>query len=127
MNVGGTPLEVVHRFLKAMETKDYDAGLKYVAPDCEYENLPLGKVMGPQGVRSVLEPFFAPTIENKFDILREAVSGPIVFVERLDRHLVKTGWVNLPVTGVFEVRDGLIHVWREYFDAATIMSKWPTS
>ncbi len=121
----GTPRDVVFAFLRAFEAKDYDTALRYVAPDCAYENMPLGKVQGPEGVRSVLEPFFAPTIENKFDILREATNGPIVFVERLDRHLVKTGWVNLPVTGVFEVRDGLIQVWREYFDAATIVSKWP--
>jgi limonene-1,2-epoxide hydrolase len=119
------PREVVFAFLRAFEVKDYDTALRYIAANCEYENMPLGKVRGPQGVRSVLEPFFAPTIENKFDILREATNGPIVFVERLDRHLVKTGWVNLPVTGVFEVRDGLIQVWREYFDAATIVSKWP--
>jgi limonene-1,2-epoxide hydrolase len=119
------PREVVLAFLRAFEAKDYDTAQRYIAANCEYENMPLGKVQGPQGVRSVLEPFFAPTIENKFDILREATNGSIVFVERLDRHLVKTGWVNLPVTGVFEVRDGLIQVWREYFDAATIVSKWP--
>jgi limonene-1,2-epoxide hydrolase len=119
------PREVVFAFLRAFELKDYDTALRYIAANCEYENMPLGKVQGPLGVRGVLEPFFAPTIENKFDILREATNGPIVFVERLDRHLVKTGWVNLPVTGVFEVRDGLIQVWREYFDAATIVSKWP--
>ncbi len=127
MTDAAAPRDVALAFLKAMEVKDYDKALRYVAADCEYENLPLGKVKGPEGVRSVLEPFFAPTIENRFDILREASNGSVVFVERLDRHLVKTGWVNLPVTGVFEVRDGLIHVWREYFDAATIMSKWPTS
>jgi limonene-1,2-epoxide hydrolase len=127
MKNAGTPRDIAFAFLRAMEAKDYDEALRYVAHDCEYENIPLGKVKGPEGVRGVLEPFFAPTIENKFDILREASNGPIVFVERLDRHLVKTGWVNLPVTGVFEIRDGLIHVWREYFDAATIVSKWPTS
>jgi limonene-1,2-epoxide hydrolase len=27
--------------------------------------------------------------------------------------------------GVFEVEDGLITLWRDYFDAATILSKWP--
>lgn len=127
MKNAGIPRDVAFAFLRAMEAKNYDEALRYVASDCEYENIPLGKVKGPEGVRGVLEPFFAPTIENKFDILREASNGPIVFVERLDRHLVKTGWVNLPVTGVFEIRDGLIHVWREYFDAATIVSKWPMS
>ena len=120
-----TPIEVVKAFLNAMAVKDYDAGLAFVDDNCTYENLPMGKAIGPAGVRGVLEPFFAPTIENEFVILREAAVGPIVFLERLDRHLLATGWVELPVTGVYEVHNGLITVYRDYFDAATIISKWP--
>ena len=41
-------------------------------------------------------------------------------MERLDRHQFAKGWVELPVTGIFEVVDGLITEWREYFDFATI-------
>lgn len=122
-----SPLDVVHAFLKAMETLDYDTALPYIADSCEYENMPMGKVHGPAGVRSVLEPFFAPTLENEFKILRELAQGPLVFAERLDRHRIAKGWVELPVTGVFEVHDGKITLWRDYFDAATITSKWPTA
>ncbi|MCI3131395.1 limonene-1,2-epoxide hydrolase family protein [Phenylobacterium aquaticum] len=122
-----SPLDVVHAFLKAMETLDYDTALPYIADTCEYENMPMGKVHGPAGVRSVLEPFFAPTLENEFKILRELAQGPLVFAERLDRHRIAKGWVELPVTGVFEVHDGKITLWRDYFDAATITSKWPTA
>ena len=121
-----TPIEVVKAFNRAMEIKDYDTAVKFVSDDCEYTNMPMGTVRGPAGVRSVLEPFFAPTIENRLEILREAAVGPIVFLERLDRHLLPTGWVNLPVTGVYEVHDGLITVYRDYFDLATIQSKWPS-
>jgi limonene-1,2-epoxide hydrolase len=74
----------------------------------------------------VLEPFFAPTLENEFRILREAAAGSVVILERLDRHRLADKWVELPVTGVFEVHDGLISYWRDYFDIATIMPQWPT-
>ena len=30
------------------------------------------------------------------------------------------GRIELPVMGVFEVRDGRIAVWRDYFDLATV-------
>ena len=120
-----SPREVVDAFLAAMAVKDYDAGLVYIAANCDYDNLPLGKVVGPAGVRGVLEPFFAPTLENQFVILRAVADGPIVFMERLDRHRLDTGWVELPVTGVWEVHDGLITLWHDYFDAATIMKSWP--
>lgn len=120
-----TPIEIVTAFLDAMARKDYDAGLAFVADDCEYENLPMGRVTGPGGVRSVLEPFFGPVLENDLRILRQAAQGSTVFLERLDRHRLPDRWVELPVTGVFEVRGGKIAVWREYFDLATLMQRWP--
>ena len=122
-----SPLDVVKAFLKAMEPLDYDKASALMSETCEYENIPMGKVVGPDGMRSVLEPFFKPTIENEFRILRAAENGPIVIVERLDRHLLKSGWVELPVTGVFEVHNGKITLWRDYFDLNMILSKWPTA
>lgn len=119
------PLEIIKAMTDAMAVKDYDAALPWFTDDCEYINLPMSSVTGPAGVRSVLEPFFAPTIENEFRILRMAVQGDTVFTERLDRHLIDTGWVELPVTGVFVIRDGKIAVWREYFDLGTIVRQWP--
>jgi limonene-1,2-epoxide hydrolase len=116
---------IVKTFLNAMAVKDYDKGLVLVADACVYENLPMGKTTGPAGVRGVLEPFFASTLENDLRILREAASGDVVFVERLDRHRLADRWVELPVTGVFEVRDGKITVWREYFDLQTLFTAWP--
>jgi limonene-1,2-epoxide hydrolase len=120
-----TPLETVSAMTDAMAVKDYDRACRYFAPDCEYTNIPMGSVRGPEGVRATLEPFFAPTIENEFITLRSATEGNIVFVERLDRHRLADRWVELPVTGVFEVVDGKITVWRDYFDLATIMQHWP--
>lgn len=121
-----SPTAVVKAFLKAIEPLDYDAAVTFLAPDCEYTNPPpLGTVRGPKAIRAVVEPFFAPTLENEFRVLREAESGPLVFLERLDRHQLKGKLVELPVTGVFEVHDGLITSWRDYFDVATIMAQWP--
>jgi len=122
-----SPIDVVRTFLAAMEQLNFDAALALVSDNCEYTNLPLGTVHGPAGIRSVLEPFFAPTLENVFGVLREASTGPVVFMERLDRHRLADKWVELPVTGVWEVHDGRITLWREYFDAPTLLSHWPTS
>lgn len=120
-----TSLEVVQSFVAAIAKKDYDTALKYVADDCEYENIPMSKVTGPAGMRSVLEPFLAPTSENEFLVRRAVADGPTVFVERLDRHHIDTGWVELPVTGVFEIHDGKITVWNDYFDLGTLVKQWP--
>jgi limonene-1,2-epoxide hydrolase len=114
--------------MKDMANGDYDSAMKLIARDCEYINPPpLGAVRGPAAMRAVLEPFFAPTIENELKVLREASVGDVVFQERLDRHRLADKWVELPVTGVLEVRDGQIVYWRDYFDAATILSQWPAA
>lgn len=120
-------IETVKAFLDTMMRKDYDEGLKLVTSDVEYDNVPIGRVEGPEGIRAVLEPFFGPTITNEYEVLRELADGGTVILERLDRHLLENGWVELPVTGVFEVRDGKIALWRDYFDAATLMNKWPVA
>ena len=121
------PIEVVKAFLAAMAKKDFATALPYVAENCVYDNVPKGVVRGPEGVRAVLEPFFAPILENEFVLLREATKGPLVFIERLDRHRMPDGWVELPVTGVWEVHNGRITLWREYFDAGTLPKQkaWP--
>lgn len=121
-----SPVEVATAFLKAMEALDYDTGLTFVADDCEYTNLPMSSVRGPAGVRAVLEPFFAPTLSNEFRVLRIVAEGPRVVIERLDRHqLGPDRWAELPVVGVFEVENGKITVWREYFDLGTLVRQWP--
>jgi limonene-1,2-epoxide hydrolase len=122
-----SPIDVARQFMKLMEPLNYDAALKLVSATVTYTNPPpIGTVQGPAGIRAVLEPFFAPTLENEFRVLRAASAGPVVILERLDRHRLADKWVELPVMGVFEVHDGLITYWRDYFDAATIMSQWPT-
>ena len=115
------PGEVVAAFIQAFEAMDFDAALSFIAPECEYTNVPMGSAKGPEGVRSVLEPFFAPIDENHFVIHRKAVEGKVVFYERLDRHRLGDSWRELPVIGVFEVQDGLITLWREYFDLPTAL------
>jgi limonene-1,2-epoxide hydrolase len=120
-----TSLETVQAFVAAIARKDFDTALTYVAENCEYENIPMAKVTGPAAVRAVLEPFLAPTSENEFVVRRAVADGPVVFVERLDRHHIDTGWVELPVAGVFEVHDGKITVWNDYFDLGMLVNQWP--
>ncbi len=128
MTASPTPFAVATAFLQAMEPLDYDTAVRYVSAHCEYTNPPpFGTVYGPAGIRAVLEPFFAPTLDNEFRVLRHAGNGPVVMLERLDRHRLADRWVELPVTGVFHVHDGLITYWRDYFDVATILSQWPTA
>ena len=107
---------VVRAFMAAMTTKDYDTAMALIADDCEYDNVPFAAVRGPVATRAILEPAFEPIIENDFVLKRVLVDGPLVMVERLDRHHFPWGWRELPIAGIFEVNGGKITLWRDYFD-----------
>ena len=51
----------------------------------------------------------------------------IVMNERFDRFLVAGRWIEVPVAGLFVLRDGRIALWRDYFDAATYRSQTASS
>ena len=92
-----TPVEVVHAFLAAMEARDYATSLPLLTDDVEYQNMPLPAVHGRAAVRD------------------------LVMNERTDRFELSGAWVDLPVAGVFVVREEQISLWRDYFDLTTIM------
>ena len=120
-----SPLDTVTRFLAAALNQDWDTVTPMLTPDCEYANVPVGVVRGPQAARAALDEFLKPTLENTFVVKNHAENGDLLFLERVDRHRVQSGWVELPINSVFRIRDGKIALIREYFDVMTIAKQWP--
>jgi limonene-1,2-epoxide hydrolase len=56
----------------------------------------------------------------EFEMLHVAVRDNVVLTERIDTFTIGEAKVPLPVMGTFEVRDGKISAWRDYFDMAGI-------
>jgi limonene-1,2-epoxide hydrolase len=120
-----TSLSVVNAFIAAVERLDIDAAMSFLSPDCVYDNVPMKPLVGHDTIRAVLGSFMAPCTEIAWPVHRSAEAGPIVFNERTDRFLMPHGWVELGVTGVWEVHDGKITLWRDYFDLATYTNQMP--
>jgi limonene-1,2-epoxide hydrolase len=120
-----TPLAIVNAFIAGCEQMDLDTALELVADDVEYHNMPIDPVFGPDGIRQVLTMFMGGATEVEWVVHREACVGNVVFNERTDRFLIDGRWVELPVVGVWDVRDGKITRWRDYFDLATVMNQMP--
>lgn len=120
-----TPDELVSTFISHLSARDIDSALALVSPDCEYDNVPIGKSQGPDGIRAALTGFFAMAEDIEWETLRQVARGDLangtVLNERDDRLRLSGSWRSLPVCGVFEVRDGLITLWRDYFDRDTLM------
>jgi limonene-1,2-epoxide hydrolase len=122
-----SPLEVVHAFMAAAAVRDYDAAMELLTDDVEYQNMMLPAVHGKAAVRETLEALLALCTDSEWVTHRELASGDLVMNERTDRFEMGGTWVDLPVAGVFELRDGRIALWRDYFDLPTIMNAMPTA
>ena len=123
--MANSALDTVTRFLTEALNQNWDTALPLMTDDCVYTNVPVGTVHGPQAARAMLEQFLKPTIENTFVVKNHAQSGELLFLERVDRHRVQTGWVELPINSVFRLQDGRLAELREYFDVMTIAKQWP--
>ena len=118
-----TPLETVNAFLTAAAERDYDAALALVHDDVEYQNMMLPAVHGPQQLRETLEGLLALCSDSEWVTHRQLVDGDTVMNERTDRFEIGGEWLDLPVAGVFVVRDGRLALWRDYFDLQTVMTR----
>ena len=121
-----TPLETVNTFMNHIESKDVNAAEDLLAADISYENIPIDPVVGRDAVRQVLEGFLGSAGEVEWKVLSEWEVGNTVINERLDRFQIGDGWLELPVAGFFQVTDGLITLWRDYFDMGSYMSQFTT-
>ena len=113
--------QVVNAFMAAFDRKDLDGALALVTDDCDYDNVPLGDMRGREKMREFLAPIVAGNEPVQFEVLRQAAGDKVVMNERIDRFVMNGKPVALPVSGVFEVVDGKISFWRDYFDKGMFM------
>jgi len=120
-----SPEEVIATFVAAVERGDIDEALKHMAPDCEYDNVPMGKNVGHEAIRQTLAMFVSPENPARFEVVRQAAQGNLVFNERVDRLTIGGKRVEVPVVGVWEVDPGSakITLWRDYFDMGQVSSQ----
>jgi limonene-1,2-epoxide hydrolase len=118
-------LDVVNAFLKVCAKRDYDAAFELVTDVLEYQNMMLPAVHGKAAVQETCDMLLALCSGSEWLVHREVAQGDLVMNERTDRFEMNGTWTDLPVAGVFVLRDGLICSWHDYFDLQTIMSAMP--
>ncbi|MBI5940595.1 MAG: nuclear transport factor 2 family protein [Caulobacterales bacterium] len=114
--------QVVRDFIAAWTRLDVEELVQYFCEDGVYHNMPMKPVTGHDALRPFISAFLKDWASTEWDVLGLASAGDTVFAERLDRTVVGGKPVNLPCCGVFEMRDGRIKVWRDYFDMGTYVA-----
>ena len=91
-----------------------------MAPDCDYRNIPIAgdQHIGPDAAHDVLCRM-RDKWDIKLEVLKIAAMDDVVLTERNEHFDHKAGVkpsFDLPVMGTFELRDGKITAWRDYFE-----------
>lgn len=112
-------IQLIEEFVAAFNAKDVDKIMTLFSDDPVYHNMPGPPTKGAKAVRGLVSSFLTPAENVDWEILNIAESGDTVFAERIDRFVIGGKDIALPCNGVFEIRDGKIVEWRDYFDMAT--------
>lgn len=111
--------KIVRDFCAAWESRDQQRILDAFTDDAIYHNMPMAPAQGKDAIKGLLAMILGPATEVSFEIKHIVADGDVVLTERLDTFKMGDKTVTLPVMGTFELRDGKIAAWRDYFDLAT--------
>jgi limonene-1,2-epoxide hydrolase len=123
-----SPIEVVRRFCAAWSDNLGAPELAAFFTDAAvYHNIPMAPVTGREAIANKIASFIrpgAPGIESiELRVSNIAANGPVVLTERVDVFKLPNKSFELPVMGTFEVKDGKINAWRDYFDMNQFTSR----
>lgn len=108
-------IRIVEVFLNALADEDLDTADAALADDVVYQNVGLPTIYGRKATVAV---FRRMQGRAQFDVKthRIAADGSAVLTERTDALTVGPLRLQFWVCGVFDVHDGRITLWRDYFD-----------
>jgi len=112
---------VINNFVKEFEVPAPDATKvgEYFTDDAIYHNIPMDPINGKAAIVATVASWKAMMSCAGWEVLNQVANGDVVMNERIDRFVTAAGKpIALPVVGVFELRDGKIAAWRDYFDMA---------
>ncbi len=112
--------QTVRACLAALETHDSARLAPYLTDDVIYHNIPVDPAVGREATLAFLDGFFGMFSGTTVDIVHLAVRDDVVLTERVDTLTLGEHSAALPVMGTFELRDGRICAWRDYFDLAQV-------
>lgn len=110
-----TPTEIVEAFIDAWNRQDFEEILDTLSEDVVYHNIPMEPLNGRAAVKAYLDSI-GTFDEIDWRTLNIAAKGNVVLTERVDDFVLGGRRMSIPLMGVFEIRNGKIAAWRDYFD-----------
>lgn len=115
-NIEAQSEEIIERFLNALVEQDHVTISELLHPDILYTNVSLPTFKGGKRVAGLIKLALSSTRQLKIKNHQVVAKGNVVLTERTDILNIGPFHVGFWVCGTFEVENGKIILWRDYFD-----------
>jgi limonene-1,2-epoxide hydrolase len=112
--------QIVKDFCAAASMRDPQALRAFFSDDVVYHNIPMDPAEGIDATMGVIDMFLGMCEALEFKVHHLASDGTTVLTERTDIFTINGRSAPLPVMGAFQVVNGKITAWRDYFDMAQV-------
>lgn len=109
-------IALIRSFIEACVRADPDEFAGYFAEDATWWNAPWKPIKGREAIRETLRRGAEQMSALPWEIRHIVADGDVVMAERVDNFLAGETRVSVPCVGVFELREGKITAWRDYWD-----------
>jgi len=120
-------ITLIRRFLEACVRADPDDFAGYFAEDAVWWNSPWQPCKRRDVIRETLRRGAQRMTALPWEVIHIVGDGDVVMTERVDHFLVGATRVSVPCMGIFELRDGKIAAWRDYWDLKQFEAQLPTT
>ena len=114
-------IDIVNGLMRSFEEQDVEKTLTFFNEDAVWTNIPMEPAaVGIDAIRKALGAagFTPQDVDFVIHNTAENPATNVVMNERTDRFLTERGWLAIRVMGVFEIKNGKVQEWRDYFDLA---------
>ena len=119
-------IKFIRRFIDACVRAEPDEFASYFTEDAIWWNSPWQPVKGRTAIRDTLRRGAERMPALQWEILHIIALGDVVMTERVDHFLFKDAWIKVPCMGIFELHDGKIAAWRDYWDLRQFEAQFPS-
>lgn len=118
--------QIVLDFLQAIGKRKTDRIMRFFSDDCVFHNIPWEPIIGIEAIGKFIENMVSTSRELDWQVhnIAQTTTGAVL-TERTDHFRFGTNQMKVPVMGIFEIRQGKICAWRDYFDTKQVADQMP--
>jgi limonene-1,2-epoxide hydrolase len=109
-------LAIIRRFIDACVRAEPEEFASYFTEDATWWNAPWQPIRGREAIRETFRRGASRMKAQPWEIRIMVADGDTVVAERVDHFLIGEHRVSVPCIGIFELREGKIDAWRDYWD-----------